>query len=100
MNVGELIEGALYLSIKDRYFNALPQDQTAKEAILEQFLPDLNQVLVGVGKRNPAYSSESISTNDVLLDDKLSVSYIKLDKKYLTILELSSYTRGVLIPLH
>lgn len=94
MNVGDLIEGALYLSIKDRYFNALPTNQASKEAILAGFLPDLNQVLVGIGKRNPAYSSESISTNDVLLDNDLSISYIQLNKKYLTLFRVEFLYSG------
>lgn len=94
MNVGDLIEGALYLSIKDRYFNALPQDQTEKDTILEGFIPELNQVLVGVGKRNPAYSSETISTNSVLFDSDLSISYIELEKKYLTLFRVEFLYSG------
>ena len=79
MNVGELIEGHYIYRLRIGIlmpFLKIKQQRGDFRAVL----PDLNQVLVGVGKRNPAYSSESISTNDVLLDDKLSVSYIKLDK--------------------
>ena len=85
MNVGDLIERALYLSIKDRYFNALPSDQAARAAILQEFLPTLNDVLVGISKKNGAYTSLSVPSSSVQFDPKLSISYINLEKKFMTI---------------
>lgn len=85
MNVGDLIERALYLSIKDRYFNALPSDPTDREEILEEFLPTLNEVLVGMSKKNGAYTNFSVPSADVEFDTDLSISYINLERKFMTI---------------
>lgn len=94
MKVGELIEGALYLSIKDRYFNALPLDPTQKEAVLATFLPDLNTILVGVGKKNPAFSTEKVSSSDIKVDPALNMSYIELGKKFLTLFRVEFVYSG------
>lgn len=94
MKVGELIERALYLSIKDRYFNALPKDATAKEAILGEFLPEVNNILVGIGKKNPAFSTEKISSTSIKVDPGLNMSYIQLEKKFLTLFRVEFLYSG------
>ena len=85
MKVSSIIEEALYLSIKDRFFNALPSDATAKNLILEKFLADLNTILVGVGKKNPAFSHLTVPSSSVKEDPEINVSYIDLEQKFLTI---------------
>ena len=86
MNVGNLIEKALYLSIKDRYFNALPTDPTAKAAVLAGFLSDFNDLLIAVGKKNPAFTTYTATNSNILTDEKLNMSYLDLtDAKFLTI---------------
>ncbi len=87
----ELIERALYLSIKDRYFNALPTDPTQ---VLGTFLPDLNNILVGVGKKNPAFSVEKVSSGLVKTDPGLNMSYIELGKKFLTLFRVEFLYSG------
>ena len=94
MKVGELIERALYLSIKDRYFNALPIDPAQKEAVLGEFIPDLNNILVGIGKKNPAFSVEKVSSQDIKIDSGLNMSYIDLGKKFLTLFRVEFLYSG------
>ena len=94
MKVGDLIERALYLSIKDRYFNALPSIVTEKEAILKEFVPEFNNILVGVGKKNPAFSHETVSSNDIKVDSNLNMSYIDLQKKFLTLFRVEFLYSG------
>src|SRR5210317_2646 len=80
MQVKELLEKALYLSIKDRYFNTLPTDATKKDILLTSFLEDFNAVLMGVAKKNPALSHMSISTEDLKTDEELNMSYVDLNQ--------------------
>lgn len=94
MKVGELIERALYLSIKDRYFNALPKDITSKNKILGEFLPELNNILVGIGKKNPAFSTEKVSSTSIKVDPGLNMSYIQLEKKFLTLFRVEFLYSG------
>ncbi len=92
MKVKEVLENALYLSIKDRYFNALPSDPTA---ILNQFLPDFNNVLIGIGKKNPAFSSYSFNTSEVKTEEKLNISYLDLkDANLLTLFRVEFLYSG------
>ena len=78
MQVKELLERALYLSIKDRYFNALPSNEEEKSAVLTKFLEDFNKVLTGVGKKNPAFSHLMINVNDLKVDTDLNMTYADL----------------------
>ena len=78
MKVKEVLERSLYLSIKDRMFNALPTDEAEKEAVLTKFLEDFNKVLTGIGKKNPAFSHLKVSTNDLKIDPDLNMSYVDL----------------------
>ena len=94
MNVSSIIEGALYLSIKDRYFNALPQDAAAKKKVLEIFLADLNTILVGIGKKNPAFSHLTVPSAEVKDDKDIKMSYIDLQKKFLTLFRVEFITSG------
>lgn len=94
MKVGELIERALYLSIKDRYFNALPKGTIEKNAILEEFLPEFNNILVGIGKKNPAFSTEKVNSEAVKIDPQLNMTYIELEKKFLTLFRVEFLYSG------
>ena len=96
MNVSSIIEGALYLSIKDRYFNALPQDGAAKKKVLEIFLADLNTILVGIGKKNPAFSHLTVPSAEVKDDKDIKMSYIDLQKKFLTLFRVEFINGGSL----
>ena len=78
MQVKELIENALYLSVKDRYYNGLPTDQASKDAILEQYRTDLNKILVGIGKKNPAFGFSSTSNTSLVVDPDLNMTYLDL----------------------
>ncbi len=78
MQVKELLERSLYLSIKDRLFNALPTDETEKAAILTPFLRDFNQVLTGIGKKNPAFSHVKIDSSNLQVDPDLNITYADL----------------------
>ncbi|MAR66770.1 MAG: hypothetical protein CL833_05910 [Crocinitomicaceae bacterium] len=83
MLVKELIENALYLSVKDRYFNGLPDP---KDPVLLEYLTDLNKVLVGVGKKNPAFGFSSTPNSSLKVDTDLNMSYLDLkDDPFLTI---------------
>jgi len=73
-----LLEDALYLSVKDRYFNGLPSNQTEKDAILTKYLTDLNKVLVGIGKKNPAYGFSSTDSGSLKVDTDLNMTYLDL----------------------
>lgn len=95
MQVKELLENALYLSIKDRYFNALPSDPTEKDTVLMGFLPDFNNVLIGIGKKNPAFSSYSFTSSDIKTEDKLNISYLDLkDANLLTLFRVEFLYSG------
>ncbi len=95
MQIKEVLENALYLSIKDRYFNALPSDPVAKAAILKKFLPDFNNVLIGIGKKNPAFSSYSFNTSEVKTEEKLNISYLDLkDANLLTLFRVEFLYSG------
>lgn len=98
MQVKELLERSLYLSIKDRYFNALPTDETKKTEVLTKFLEDFNKVLTGIGKKNPAFSHVKVSTNDLKLDDDLNIQYIDLSSDpFLTLFRVEFlYSGGTL----
>ncbi len=96
MNVSSIIEGALYLSIKDRYFNALPQDGAAKKKVLEGFLADLSTILVGIGKKNPAFSHLTVPTREVQEDSEIKMSYIDLKRKFLTLFRVEFISGGSL----
>jgi hypothetical protein len=78
MQVKEILEEALYLSIKDRMFNAIPADPVEKAAILTPFIKDINRVLDTIGKKNPAFSSVAIDSTSLTLDAGLQVYYIDL----------------------
>ena len=92
--VSSIIEAALYLSIKDRYFNALPQDAAEKQKVLENFLADLNTILVGIGKKNPAFSHMTVPNSAVKEDQDIKMSYIDLDKKFLTLFRVEFVCSG------
>ena len=77
MEIRDFLEKVLYLSIKDRYFNALPATLAAKDLILEPFIEDLNALLCEVSKKNPAYSSHSFATSDLKKDADLNVDYLE-----------------------
>ena len=95
MQVKELLESALYLSLKDRYFNTLPSDPTAKDAVLSKFLDNFNKVLVGVGKKNPAFSHVTIPSNDLKVDTDLNMSYVDLkEHPFLTIFRVEFLYSG------
>ena len=94
MKVGDVIERALYLSIKDRYFNALPKDIPSRETILGEFLPDFNNILVGIGKKNPAFSTEKVKSSAIKVDPSLNMSYIELGKKFLTLFRVEFLYSG------
>lgn len=90
MQVKDLIEKALYLSVKDRYFNSLPPDsQTTsptKSEILEKYRADLNDILVGIGKKNPAFGFSSTSNSSLVVDPDLNMTYLDLSASpFLTI---------------
>lgn len=80
MQVRKIIENALYLSVKDRYFDALPKDPAQKDQILEQRIDDLNNVLVGVSKKNPGVAHVSIPNGELQKDPDLNMSFIDLSK--------------------
>ena len=94
MQVSSVIEASLYLSIKDRYFNALPKDAAEKTKILENFLADLNTILVGIGKKNPAFSHLTVPSNRVKEDQDIKMSYIDLEKKFLTLFRVEFVYSG------
>jgi hypothetical protein len=95
MQVKEVLENALYLSVKDRYSNALPSDPTQKATVLEKFLTDFNNVLIGVGKKNPAFSSYSFNTSEVKTEEKLNISYFDLkEAKLLTLFRVEFLYSG------
>ena len=94
MQVSSIIEASLYLSIKDRYFNALPKDAAEKTKILENFLADLNTLLVGIGKKNPAFSHLTVPRNRVKEDQDIKMSYIDLEKKFLTLFRVEFVYAG------
>lgn len=95
MQVKDVIERALYLSIYDKFFNTLPTDPVEKDTVISKFLDDFNRVLMGVGKKNPAYSTEEISTNDLLVDDKLNMSYADLSSSpFLTLFRVEFLYSG------
>lgn len=98
MKVKELLERSLYLSIKDRFFNALPTDETKKTAILTPFLQDFNQVLTGIGKKNPAFSHLKFSSSDFKTDPDLNIDYVDLrDHRFLTLFRVEFlYSGGTL----
>ena len=98
MQVKELLEQSLYLSIKDRMFNALPSDETKKDAVLTKFLEDFNKVLTGIGKKNPAFSHLKVNTNDLKVDPDLNMSYVDLkDDPFLTLFRVEFlYSGGTL----
>ena len=60
MNAREILEGALYLSLKDQRFDDLPSKEPDRDNILKQYLPELNHVLVAIVKKNPGLSNETI----------------------------------------
>lgn len=92
MLVRELLEKALYLSIKDRYFNALPTDPTS---VLEGFLPEFNNILIAIGKKNPAFSNYSFSSSDIETDEALNMSYLNLnDAELLTLFRVEFLYSG------
>jgi len=82
----EILEGALYLSLKDQRFDDLPSKQPDRDNILKQYLPDLNHVLVAIGKKNPGLSHVSVKTEDLVEDSDLNIKYVDLKKNpFLTI---------------
>lgn len=94
MKISSIIETALYLSIKDRFFNALPKDAAAKTLILENFLADLNTILVGIGKKNPAFNHFTVQSSDIKTDTEINVNYIDLDQKFLTLFRVEFLYAG------
>ena len=94
MNIGDIIERALYLSIKDRYFNALPTNTQEKESILAGFLSDFNTILVGIGKKNPAFDHLIVPSSGVKTDAEINVNYIDLDEKFLTLFRVEFLYAG------
>lgn len=95
MEVGELIEESLYLSIKDKSYNRLPTDPAEKTTYLEGFLPLLNIVLSAEGKKNPAYSVKSVVSSSLIFDTDLNVNYIDLTNiPFLTIFRLELVYSG------
>lgn len=95
MKVKKLLERSLYLSIKDRLFNALPHDETKKATILTPFLRDLNQVLTGIGKKNPAFSHLKINSSDFETDPDLNITYVDLKKQpFLTLFRVEFLYSG------
>ena len=95
MKVKELLERSLYLSIKDRMFNALPTDETKKTEVLNKFLDDFNKVLTGIGKKNPAFSHLKVATSDLKVDTDLNMSYIDLkDNPFLTLFRVEFLYSG------
>lgn len=100
MQVKSLIEKALYLSIKDRMFDTLPRDDATKTRYLATFLDDLNSVLEGIGKKNPAYSHFNINTQDLKVDKDLNVSYIDLKfSPFLTLFSVEFLKSGSFVSL-
>jgi len=86
MLVKDLIEKALYLSVKDKYFNTLPDNVAAKEAILIGYVEDLNEILVGIGKKNPAFGFSSTPDSGLVVDPDLNMTYLDLSEDpFLTI---------------
>jgi hypothetical protein len=86
MLVKDLIEKALYLSVKDRYYNALPTDDASKEAILIKYVEDLNDILIGIGKKNPAFGFSSTPDSSLVDDPDLNMTYLDLSASpFLTI---------------
>lgn len=81
MQVREIIENALYLSVKDRYFDALPEDPVAKDILLLERIGDLNRDLMVISKKNPGISHTSIKSSDLKTDSDLNVRYIDLSEK-------------------
>ena len=81
MQVREILENALYLSLKDRYFDRLPDDPTEKDAILSQYIGELNNVLVGVAKKNPGIFHVSVSNGQLSKDQDLNMTYIDLSTR-------------------
>lgn len=95
MKVKELLERSLYLSIKDRMFNALPTDETKKTEVLNKFLDDFNKVLTGIGKKNPAFSHLKVATSDLKIDTDLNMSYIDLkESPFLTLFRVEFLYSG------
>ena len=95
MQVKEVIERALYLSIKDRYFNALPEDPVERDVVLTEFLGDFNRVLMGVGKKNPAYSTYDVNTDSLSFDEKLNMTYVDLSSSpFLTLFRVEFLYSG------
>lgn len=76
MKVAEIIENALYLSVKDRYFDRIPE--ATKEAYLIDHVRDLNRVLVGIDKKNPGVFHTSTPNGSLLRDTDLNMSYVDL----------------------
>ena len=76
MKVGDLIEKAVYLSIKDPKFDRIPEE--GKTEYLIEFIPELNVAMDGLGKRNPGLSLRSIEQKDIQIDGNLNVAYVDL----------------------
>ena len=96
MKVRDFLEKVLYLSIKDKYFNALPSLPADKDTVLEPFIKDLNELLSEIGKKNPAYSSYSYDTSALKRDSDLNVDYLRPKKgNFLTIFSVEfNYSGG------
>ena len=95
MKAREILENAIYLSLKDRSFDRLPTDPTQKDTILMQYLDELNNVLVGIGKKNPGLFHVSVSPADLIEDKDLKVQYVDLSKNpFLTIFRVEFLYSG------
>lgn len=94
MLVKDLIEGALYLSIYDRQFNALSENQTEKNEEIKKFIPVLNQILFGIAKKNPSFDFKHVSSSLVKEDQNLKISYIDLEENFSTILRVEYLHSG------
>ena len=95
MQVRDLLEGALYLSVKDKFFNALPEIQIERDAILLPYMKDLNQILIGVGKKNPGLNHASVRPDQLLVDPKLNMTFVDLSQNpFLTIFRVEFLYSG------
>lgn len=77
--VKDVIEEAIYISIRDRFTEQIPN--AGKNKILKDFLPDLNNAISSIGKENPGVNSLQVASTDLKKDPNLKLYYVDTDQK-------------------
>lgn len=74
--VQDLLEKAIYLSLKDRLFDPIPAG--SEETFLAPFLPILNEIAEGVSNYNPGSAGVSIPQEQIKTDPETRIQYLDL----------------------